>query len=354
MKIKGKYIVAFVVVLITLIGVYNYFSKPAQVKKEIPNVAVSFKPVSNQFYYDLLDEDEKEAYEQIMQQISNVGGGKVVLDKPISHFNYSRVMQTIMYDGKYGYWPYVFAFPVNQNQVLMSTLLFESDKETREKDITAIYVQIQDKTPREELKTFKGKLSEENKIENIEDFQKILETSDFDKAYYEEITNEFNNIEEDIINRMPRDLTQKEAITYFTDWIMKNIKYDYALFDDAQKSNGYDPVTEYLYETTLYAKASSEQCMIDKKAVCGGISIILSRLCNKVGIDSYVVVGNSIIDGIPVGHAWVAVNIDGNTYYTDPTLSVQTEMTYGLWTKEEMAQMRTGVPRYEFLEYFAY
>ena len=37
----------------------------------------------------------------------------------------------------------------------------------------------------------------------------------------------------------------------------------------------------------VYADVSNKGCILDKRGICGGISIILSELCNRVGITAY-------------------------------------------------------------------
>lgn len=264
-KLKGKYIVFIITFVLTVIGVYNYFSQPEQKREEVPNVAVNYKSVSNRFYYNSLDGNEKEAYEKIMQVLSTCKGGKIELEKPISHFNYSRVVQTIMYDGEGKYWPYVFGFPISADGKVMSTEVVDFDEEMHEKNITQIYVQLQEKTPREELKKFQVEFSKEGKLLNGEAFEKLLGNSDFDVAYYERITKEIDKIETEIINKMPRNISQEEAIQYFTEWIMKNMQYASGVYNDAVSKNNYTPVTEYLYELTKYGKAAYEQSILQKK-----------------------------------------------------------------------------------------
>lgn len=78
-------------------------------------------------------------------------------------------------------------------------------------------------------------------------------------------------------------------------------------------------VTKRLVDLNTFSKVSSRQCILDKKGICGGFSVALSDLCNKVGIDSYVVSGKATQQVTEMYHAWVAVKIGKGTYYVDPT-----------------------------------
>ena len=91
---------------------------------------------------------------------------------------------------------------------------------------------------------------------------------------------------------------------------------------------------------------------LDKRGICGGISIILSELCNRVGITAYPVFGTIKSDGTLIPHGWVAMRVDDSTYYIDPTYVCQTGEMDNLKMKNEME--RIGDRQYQLEDSFEY
>ena len=92
--------------------------------------------------------------------------------------------------------------------------------------------------------------------------------------------------------------------------------------------------------------------VVHKRAICGGISIILSELCNRVGITAYPVCGTVNVKGSVIPHGWVALKIDNSTYYIDPSYVCETGKMDELKLKNEME--RTGERVYRLEESFVY
>lgn len=64
-----------------------------------------------------------------------------------------------------------------------------------------------------------------------------------------------------------------------------------------------------------YQKGSLYDALVTGNSVCSGYASAFQVIMEKLGVESYIIAGE--IDG--VGHAWNAVNIDGNYYYVDTT-----------------------------------
>ena len=92
--------------------------------------------------------------------------------------------------------------------------------------------------------------------------------------------------------------------------------------------------------------------LISKGGICGGISIILSELCNRVGITAYPVFGTIKSDGTLIPHGWLAMRVDDSTYYIDPTYVCQTGEMDNLKMKNEME--RIGDRQYQLEDSFEY
>ncbi|MEI6683992.1 MAG: transglutaminase domain-containing protein [Bacteroidota bacterium] len=63
------------------------------------------------------------------------------------------------------------------------------------------------------------------------------------------------------------------------------------------------------------------RALLDRKAVCQGYSGVFHELCDKAGIENYMVLGYSRQNGevVTINHAWVVARIDSSWYLFDPT-----------------------------------
>ena len=102
--------------------------------------------------------------------------------------------------------------------------------------------------------------------------------------------------------------TDTAKIKAIYSWITNNITYDVASMEDI-KSNA-------LIKPQLVADV-----LTMRKAVCQGYSELFTALCKNVGINALVVSGYVKNDGriLPMAHAWVAAELDGEWFFFDPT-----------------------------------
>lgn len=186
-----------------------------------------------------------------------------------------------------------------------------------------------------------------NNITNIDELEKICKSADFSTEYYQEKSKEIDVCYDEIIREMPKNMNEKEAVQYFLNWIKDNMEYDYSVYESS-----IEPYYDKLYENEVYADVSNKGCILDKRGICGGISIILSELCNRVGITAYPVFGTIKSDGTLIPHGWVAMRVDDSTYYIDPTYVCQTGEMDNLKMKNEME--RIGDRQYQLEDSFEY
>lgn len=89
-----------------------------------------------------------------------------------------------------------------------------------------------------------------------------------------------------------------------------------------------------LCETVTYKSSSNDQtaygALVEGKAVCAGYANAYNLLLKKVGMQVLTVFGSSYspMHGQYIGHAWNAVVIDGEYYYTDVTWDDQNGDVY--------------------------
>lgn len=304
---KKKIILLFI---LTLIGILCVFLNG----KEEPEIGVgqnkvSFSNKTNSFYYDQLDETEKRVCNDITALVEQGNGGKIDLTAPISTYRYLRIVRTLSFDPEYQNWAISLIFPVGENNKLIDRNTINDDC-----NIMKLYVLVNDSKKRKELKNFKLVLNDENIITNIDELEKICKSADFSTEYYQEKSKEIDACYDEIIREMPKNMNEKEAVQYFLNWIKDNMEYDYSVYESS-----IEPYYDKLYENEVYADVSNKGCILDKRGICGGISIILSELCNRVGITAYPVFGIIKSDGTLIPHGWVAMRVDDSTYYIDPT-----------------------------------
>ena len=71
------------------------------------------------------------------------------------------------------------------------------------------------------------------------------------------------------------------------------------------------------YDTSAPDNQNIKSVLLGSKSVCAGYARTMQYLLNKLGVDTTVVEGKSLVTG--ENHAWNLVNINGNYYYVDPT-----------------------------------
>lgn len=307
------------------------------------NPKVTYEPVSNSFYYDQLNEEEVQALEAVIEMCQTYKGGLIELEEPISFNSWNRVIYTLYYDETYHFWPLVMIYPYDEQGRLV-------DEESDEKIISKMYVQLTEASENDLLKELKLEYSQDEILLNAEEFINALENTTLSEVYYLETSRQIEGIEQEIIAGMSENMRQKEAVFYFCNWIKDNMEYDsdvIALQEELEAA-------AVPYVRLIYANASYEQSILSKKALCGGFAIILSDLCNQVGIPSYVVIGEVDVNGEVVEHGWVAVEIGGKTLYIDPTFVNSTKRMDALLQKEQMESRRSDGRCYIFSECFEY
>lgn len=83
-------------------------------------------------------------------------------------------------------------------------------------------------------------------------------------------------------------------------------------------------IHDYIVDQTSYHIEGSQSFNMvgvfnDHKAVCGGYAEAFNYLATLAGLDSRIVIGEGISEGETIGHAWNAVEIQGQWYQVDPT-----------------------------------
>lgn len=333
MKMKKKIILYSLCIMIYLLTACG------NGKNESPKV--SFVPVSNSFHYNQLNEEERQVYEAVLAMCQTYKGGMIELEEPISGRSWLRILHTFNYDYEKRFWPLVMVYVLNED----GTDMIEMSDEKR---ISKLYIQLNDPEKNETVKAFRQKYSEEGILLNEEEFVSLLEDTSLTEEYYIEKTKQIEAIEQEIIAGMPKDIGQKDAVTYFCNWLIDNMEYDISMY------NAYSDIgTDGVLTPNEYGNVSYRNCILQKTATCGGLATILVDLCNQVGIPAYVVTGTLVTNGQATQHGWVALEIGGQTLYIDPTYVVSLNRMDYFCTKEQLPSRSDG-RSYIFNEVFEY
>lgn len=106
-----------------------------------------------------------------------------------------------------------------------------------------------------------------------------------------------------IVGSLAPGMSDYEKVKYFHDYIIKNCEYD---TDSSAKGHG----NSY----TAYG------CLVEGRAVCEGYAMALDYLCEKAGIYSLLISGESTNSSSQtVSHIWNKIQLDGKWYNVDAT-----------------------------------
>ncbi|HKL73884.1 MAG TPA: transglutaminase domain-containing protein [Clostridia bacterium] len=121
-------------------------------------------------------------------------------------------------------------------------------------------------------------------------------------------SNIFNAAKQVINEIIGKDMTDREKVLAFYDWLILNVEYDYEVLTKiTDTDNGY-----------AYEAFHLDGVFVSNKAVCDGIAKAMSLLCQIEGIPCYKISGYIYANG-GSGHAWNKVYIDGKWYVVDAT-----------------------------------
>lgn len=160
-------------------------------------------------------------------------------------------------------------------------------------------------------------------------------TLSLDKAYSEtniEIVNK--NIDEIIKKIISDDMTLREKIKTFHDYIIDNTTYDSAYINS--NLNDLSNPSHIAIGPLVY-----------KRALCGGYTDVMAIFLNKIGVPNYKVSNDS--------HIWNLVYLDNNWYHLDltwddPVIKKGDEVildTFFLITTEQLEELNTGYHNYD-------
>ncbi|WP_195245582.1 transglutaminase domain-containing protein [Clostridium celatum] len=330
MKNKPKYLLLFFITLFIFIATIGILTKnnSQTTKKTIESIPLNYENIRINFYYDQLNSIEKNVYNKILNNLNVYKGGEIILDENISVNNLSRIADALRFNNDNNYFYLLLTFPLTSNNKIVNWGTNQSNEILEKKQISKILLLLY--IGKNDTRLDKFNISDDFTITNYDEVKKSFENIPNELINkYEEIKNNTDTILENIISNIPSNLSQEEAVNYFSQWLINNMNYTSSF---SYGTNYGDIVNEEIQFSSYISSITN------KSAICSGLSMILSELCRKVGIESYICLGTVSNGGSPYNHAWVAVNIGGTVYYKDPTREISAKKVYPLKTKEELTK----------------
>ena len=344
MKIKPKYLIICCCIVFAILVAINIISENQSqnvAKNQIKELALTYEYIDTNFYYEQLTSDEQEVYHKIIEQLDVYQGGEILLDKKISVNELSRIADAVRFNNHNNYFYFLLTLPFTSENKLVNWGTNQKKEDLEEKKIGKLLWELY--VGEEDTRLNQFEISDDMIVTNYESEKKIFSTISNDLMnQYESIQKETNEILDDVISKMPKNLTQEEAVEYFSNWIIENMDYT----ENYTPNIGYGEAKDEELQFSVYISS-----VTNKSAVCAGLSMILSELCRKAGIESYVCLGTVSNGGSPLNHAWTAIKIGDTTYYKDPTKEVGANKIFPLKTRE---QLTSGNYILRFSSHFKY
>lgn len=330
--------ILFIILVIGMIIGIKYSSENSSKMEEtkVKEVAVNFEPITSHYLYNQLSKKEKNVYAQIVEKLDNYQGGEILLEEPLSPISIGRVADTIRYDGDRRYWYFAMLYCFNEENMSILPGLDQSDELLNEKNISKLLVQIDLGENQKKLKDFRLEYNDKNiaKLNNYEELRTILEETKPEEGYYEKINQEVEALEQQVIEGMPKQITQEQAVQYMSDWMLENMDYDYEMLELSYSMVG------TFQEFADVRKSTSKACAVKRKGICSGLAAFMADIYNKIGIDANVVLGMAGFNEQKGAHAWVQVHIGEDTFYKDPTYENMYGSKKKLWNIKELKERR--------------
>ncbi len=276
---------------------------------------ISGNPQHNCFYYDQLTPEEVEVLNQVTEICNSYHGDLIVLENAISLNSLVKIQITLRHDDSYGLWYFINCYPEDdEGRLIINT------PNANKRIVRKIFVQVYDTDKRnDEMEAFLSDITESGGTINEERFLDFLSHNHFDEEIYNKINSRIEEEVNNIVESLSIQSDVDEIIDAVGQWFINNMEYDSEFSDSFMSMNKQASplqVQEYVTRSNLL-------CVIDKKALCGGLSTLFTRISNRIGLKSYVVTGY-IFDqsGKEETHGWNAIIVGDRKYYYDPTVVV--------------------------------
>ncbi len=151
---------------------------------------------------------------------------------------------------------------------------------------------------------------------------------------------------EDLVEKVNKEISIINKYRDIHDWLVENVEYDYR-FADIVTGNWYDLSDQDKAYYTESNSANIYGAIVEKFAVCTGISEAYKYICSKCNLECLVVTGQTD-EG---GHAWNIVSIYGRYFLVDCTWDIITNQSAGSYMvndEEESVKRLITLTKYDY------
>lgn len=296
-------------------------------------------PKQSTFYTEQLTETEKAAYDYLVERLENKQGGVVEFPKPLSGRQYTRVMAALEDEG-YNYFYGFCDIPMNEDNVYLK---YEENDILKVKD-QKIAKAIMFISGAENIDTF-GEYGEDGTVLNLDEIEKAYSVNNEKKVQeIEAVKAETEEILDEIMAGLPEGAGEKSTVDYFLKWLEDNMSVAINIGSETTEESGMSGVFE---DVLIYNNLAA---LTTKKASDVGYAKILTELCNRAGMESYIVFGT-----------WGRKNLSSSSYVlsvihmNDQRIYVDASGTKGHDTGDFHYMDEVGAMNHmEFADYFTY
>ena len=112
---------------------------------------------------------------------------------------------------------------------------------------------------------------------------------------------QFNRAVEDLIDSIPKGISDEDKVLYLHDYLCINVEYDTRVYEHPELTE-HDPTIRTSYGA-----------LVDKKAVCQGVSKAYVLLLETLGIEAHIARSSEM------DHEWIMVKLGDHFYHIDTT-----------------------------------
>lgn len=277
---------------------------------ELANPPLTNEKISDNPYISQLTKREFDIYQLVLGKIRNLEDGVIEFPYEISGIEFIRVKNCIEVFTEDTSIAFLY-YPLTKDNFTSGGITSDEIDCKNEPvyDKCILFLYSSSFTPKD------ANISPDNRITNLSEFS----AGNVDEKQIRnvlEMESKGRELLDQVIDNIPQGSGQRDTLYYFIDWIDNNLKYDRESIDILENKG------EDIFENPddffqYYMFPSSLSSILDKKALCLGYAKALVYLCNRVGIEASIIIGDVKQSVSYIGHALNKVTIDGKDAYFD-------------------------------------
>lgn len=332
-------IVAAALVLFLLCYWQRTIATSNTIETKLEDLARDKEKKEPKFYSGQLKEKELKAYECLKERVDNLQGGVVEFPEPLTGKQYTRVTAALEDEG-YNYYYALCDIPMTEDNVYVKYDGADIMK-VKEPVITKAVLFI---SCAKGIDTF-GEYEEDGTVKNLDEIEKAYSENDPGKVgEIDKVKEETEEILDEILEGLPENAGEKSTVDYFLGWLEDNLSVAINIGSETTQESGMTGVFE---DALIYNNLSA---LTTHKASAVGYAKILTELCNRAGMESYIVFGTWGRKNLSSeSYVLSMIEMNGQKIYVDAS-GTQSNDTGGFRYMDERGAMN----HMTFAEYFSY